>query len=217
MKFRFISLAAAIVFAALGAFATTACSSKSVAAAANQDSLADVIYEGTGSDEALTDMLLAKKASGKTPRITFPAANQSIASATLPTFAWAEPTAAYRVPRPELQWLPAFDEARQATRTNRVPRLLDWLQIEGTAYAHGSASNGVGYLVEFSTPAAPKYLRIFTTKTSYVPLGDAWQRLQAAKTGIRMKITAATFEENRLVAGSGPFESEAVTFTIAGI
>ena len=49
--------------------------------------------------------------------------------------------------------------------------------FEGTAYAHGTPVNGLAYLLTFSTSKNAKLVRVFTTKTSYQPSADAWNKL----------------------------------------
>jgi hypothetical protein len=175
-----------------------ACSNTAALTPAKPDSLSDVSYEGIATDEALVDLTAAVRIEGKAPKFTQPSPNQAFTSTSAPAFSWSEPTA-HRIP------------ARRPVRF-QLGRLLEF---EGTAHAHGAATTGLAYFVVFATAKDPKLLRVFTSKTSYAPAADALERLKAAKAPISVTVTAATFADNRILPGSGPYASQPVTFTVA--
>jgi hypothetical protein len=92
--------------------------------------------------------------------------------------------------------------------------LLEAFGPERTAHAaHGAPMNGVAYLVTFGAAGNDKLVRVFTTSTTYTPDAGAWDKMKAAG-GVTTTITTATFENNRLTPGGGPFVGPAVAFTI---
>lgn len=170
-----------------------ACSSDPVANPTPTDTdISDVLYEGGATDEALEALVAAPVKTGMAPAITAPTAGQAIPKAAPFAFTWTEP--------------------KQAL----LRRMLDQgiSLFEGTAYAHGDPINGNGYLLTFSTAKDAKLVRVFTANKTYTPSADAWNKLVAAKTTINVRVRAATFEDNRVIATGGPFDSQSVAFTV---
>lgn len=168
-----------------------ACSSDPVTNPTTTDTdTSDVLYEGGATDEALDALVAAPVKTGMAPGITAPTAGQAIPKEAPFTFTWTEP--------------------KQAALL-----LEKFLSIfEGTAHAHGTPVNGVGYFLTFSTASNAKLLRVFTPNKTYVPSADAWNKLLGAKTTITLRIRAATFEDNRVIESGGPFDSQSIAFTV---
>jgi hypothetical protein len=82
------------------------------------------------------------------------------------------------------------------------------------AHAHGTPYNGVAYLLEFADGSGQKRLQVFTDVTSFTIPEAEWTALAENPNPITLTIFSATFEENDVVSGGGPFERAHVTFTI---
>ncbi|MFO0664583.1 MAG: hypothetical protein U0174_11565 [Polyangiaceae bacterium] len=149
--------------------------------------ISDVLYEGDATDEALEALVAAPLKTGMASSISAPTQWQTISKAAPFTFAWSQPKQAFSI----------------------------MSLLEGTAYAHGTPVNGSAYLLTFSTPQNAKLVRVFTAKNTYVPSADAWNKLASAKTTITLRVRAATFEDNRVIATGGPYDSSAISFTVA--
>jgi hypothetical protein len=91
------------------------------------------------------------------------------------------------------------------------------------AASPGDPMNGTAFLLTFATESDPKYLRVFTTETKWIPFGAAWQKITSApRVGegeergpdLTLTVRMGTFEQGRLASGGGPFESAPVSFLI---
>lgn len=166
--------------------------------------LTDVVYEGGATDEALADLLAAgAKPGDKRARISAPAAGSKLEGA--PTFEWSfAATGALTPAHPR----PAREHGREPSE-RRVTIGFS------TAFAHGTPMTGTGHLLVVSSASDPKLLRVFTTQTAYKPDAATWDRVKKAGGTLRAVVTSALFEKNKIVAGGGPFEGEAVNFEIA--
>jgi hypothetical protein len=90
-----------------------------------------------------------------------------------------------------------------------------WHPRDGAPTAPGAPPlNGAGYFLLFSTDATPRLLRVFTTKTSYTPSASAWATLASAKTWTTLDIFAASFVDDALAPGGGPFKGTSIAFCI---
>lgn len=166
---------------------------------ATDPSLADVLFQVSGGDEALSALLAA------TPQLKAPQApivDNPQPGVTLPatptTLTWHDGDVAQaRPPRPGPQ-RPAFD-------------LPDWLVAP--ALAHGPSLNGRAYLLVIASDKDPKLVRVFTQASSWLPAANTWQKLQAAGGKLTLTVTSAVFEGNAVT--QGPFASQAVTFQVA--
>lgn len=181
--------------------ATLAVFSFGAACSSTTPGLEDVVYEGGASDEALDAMLALPSQPSPGPLVFVkPSANAQLPAATPPAFAWTDATA----PRAGVV------APRARSGAWRARGLLGG----GPAHAHGAALNGKAYLLTFSSSANPKALRVFTTLTTYTPTPTAWQKLSAEKGAITAKLQAATFDNNTVVTGGGPFDGGSITFTV---
>ncbi|WP_437874975.1 hypothetical protein [Sorangium sp. So ce513] len=188
--------------------------------------LADVIYEGGATDEALDVLLAATPKDDPAQGTVFDAPEDG---ATLPGDAPPELTfhiagaAQGAAPRaaPALRRAAggaAVDPRAREPGAATSPAWADLGALLGparAAQAHGTPVNGRAYLLVFSTPGHEGLLRVFTTRLSYTPDAAAWDKLRAAGAPITVDVTNAIFENNRIVQGGGPFAGEPVTFSIA--
>lgn len=165
-------------------------------------SVDDVIFAEDGGDEALKGMLglSATADASKAAAFTLFTEGAQLPGATPHTFQWARPQTGLLLP------------------LRRVPPREPVLRLFGPpvqAHAHGDAVNGEGYFVVFSVPGNDKLLRLFTTKTSFAPGPASWELLKGAQGPIKAVITTATFDNDNVVVGGGPYASVPVSFTIA--
>ena len=173
-------------------FAGTACShsDETETPAAN---LADVNFEEGASDEALEALLAKPVDAKKSVPVTVPAAKQVFAKSPVPLFTW--------------------EEAKTAALPMKKPGSPSrFFVFEREAWAHGTPMNGAGYFLVFKSSSG-NLARVFTGTKSYLPTADVWAKLVPAK-DVTLTITAGVFEDNALVAGSGPFVSATIPFTV---
>ena len=171
--------------------------------------LADVVFQGQAAGPALDQLLAATLLMDPTRAavIDAPANGTLLHTSTVATFRWhlAGAMASSRPGSPAL--LPASSGAqRQPARW-----LWDLLGPERAAHA---GESGVGYYLQFSTDAKPRLLRVFTTATSYTPDAKAWKTLSAAMVWTKLSIFTATFQDDTLAPGGGPFEGTPILFCI---
>ena len=165
-----------------------------------------VVYESLATDEGLVALLGQQAASDPAQNAIFdvPMANMSLPAASPATFAWHIGESATLWPPSLHNW--TLHKWALAINANLGPR---------RAYAHGAPINGRGYFLVFSTPSAPKLLRVFTTELTYTPDATAWATLVSAGVPISLTITNAIFEDSRVAQDGGPFAGPAISFTIA--
>jgi hypothetical protein len=180
-----------------------ACSHSHATPAPTAPNISDVALESAATDEALLAMLAAAPLTSQRVAVLAPVEG-SVPRSTVLTFSWSEPQTAIRLS-------PAVQPSVQSAPT------MWWEQfaLEGTAHAHGTPTSGFAYFLVVTGSADAPLLRVFTTKKQYEPTADQWVKLLAAKGAMRAQVTAAFFEDNRVVAGGGPFASPPVNFTIA--
>ena len=182
-----------------------ACSQEPMAATA--DPLADVVYAGAATDEALRDLLAATPVPGSVrapvldtpPEIEMPGAVVALPAAPTP-----------------LTWHDGdLVDARPLPKKSSVHlHLADLLGVPA-AFAHGAALSGKGYWLVVTDAKNARILRLFTTLTSWTPDAVAWQRLQAAGGNLAITVTMGVFDDNKLASDGGPFASKTVHFKVA--
>ncbi|WP_437934858.1 hypothetical protein [Sorangium sp. So ce341] len=186
--------------------------------------LADVIYEGGATDEALDALLAADPKDEPSQGTVFDAPEDGAAvpgdAAPALTFhvagaaRWTAPGAA-----PALgvagAWPGVPEAGAPAAGASPWAELGALLGPVRAARAHGMPINGRAYFLVFSTAEREGLLRVFTTKLSYTPDAAAWDKLRAAGGPITVSVLNAVFENNRIVQGGGPFTGEPVTFSVA--
>lgn len=163
-----------------------------------------VVYEGAPTDEALERMLALPKEQGAPLTVLSPAAGGVLHAAVPPTVTFVE-GAARLAPRRgpgEASWL-----------VEAVLALDVWLGIE-PALAHGTPYNGTAYLLHFTDAQGHLRLRVFTDQMIVTVPDAEWSALAQLSGAVTLTIDSATFEENNVVAGGGPFERARVAFTI---
>lgn len=173
------------------------------------DDLADVLYEGEATDEALVELLASTPVDDASQSASFltPAAGATLDPATVQTFTWAVGGTALRI---------APVPAGSSRSARAAKRDVSWLERAAgvifdvrEAHAHGAPVNGRAYLLVFSTASDAKLLRVFTTELQYVPDTAAWEKLSAAG-AVSVTITNAIFEQNRVAPEGGPFVGPAL-------
>ena len=156
----------------------------------------DAIYLGNATDEGLAAFDAAAKTAdaSKAPALTSPTAGAKVPAATPVAFTWkASPTALRVAPPARYQGASPFGAMRDA-------------------HAHGTPMNGRAYLLTLKS-GGNAVVRVFTTNTTYTPDDEAWTKLKNAKT-IEAVLATASYDQNNIVQGSGPFEAPGVAFTI---
>jgi hypothetical protein len=155
----------------------------------------DAIYLGTATDEGLAafDAATPTTDAAKAPALTAPAAGAKVPAATPAAFTWkASPTASIRS-APRYEGSSPFGAMREA-------------------HAHGTPMNGKAYLLTLRSNGST-VVRVFTTNTTYTPDDEAWSKLKTAKS-IEAVLATATYDQNNILQGSGPFVAPGVAFTI---
>ncbi len=161
----------------------------------------DAVYEGTATDEGLENLegLSPTTDAARAPLVTAPANGAKLPSATAPTFTWkATPT--------------SFAPSRRSVEPTKYAGASPFGPMRD-ARAHGTPMNGRAYLLVFQANGA-NVLRVFTTNTSYEPTAEKFSKLKDAKAPLTLTVSTASFDQNNVVQGSGPFVGEAVTFTL---
>lgn len=179
------------------------------------EEIADVVYEGGATDEALEALLAGtvRDDPAEAAIFTWPADGEKLLKSNPVSFcvrigpaegagASVAPTdvrlgAASDTPR----WLGVLPAAVA----------LPVFALPQTALAHGTPINGRAYLFVFSTADDPALLRVFTTSPDYIPDDAAVARLHAVSDKIKVEVTNAIFEENRIPADAGPFKGVPIT------
>jgi len=175
----------------------------------------DVLFEGAPepTDEALTQMLAATATTDTVRGGVFdsPTDGAKLPATPIPTFSWHTGAA------PTDSGVDSSDGALGRSEIRNVRAL------EGSpfgplrkAFAHGTPTNGKAYFLVFSTATNPKLLRVFTTKTSYVPSADAWSKLTSAKVPITVSLETAIFDNDALAIDGGPWRGGSITLTVGG-
>src|SRR5580692_808759 len=177
------------------------------AGSAPDPALADVVFAGGADETALGELVAASPAVDATKGVVIdaPATDSILNAATVVTFRW-HPQAATARRAPVL--LPSVGEAAGPPRWIR-----DLLGPVRAARADGSMS-GAGYFLVFATELKPELLRVFTTDTTYTPDANAWKTLSSAMIWTKLSIVSAAFQDDQMVAGSGPFEGSPILFCI---
>lgn len=186
--------------------------------------LAEVVYEGGATDEALIALLSVTPKSDPAHAAVFssPANGATLPADPAPKLSWHLGGATGRLAPPAE---PGGARARASAPAGQsVLRRL--LSAVPAAQAHGAPINGRAYYLVFSTAKSEGVLRVFTTRLDYTPDAAAWAKLRAAggmttqptqptqPTQITVTALNAVFENNRVAAGEASSEGEPVTFTI---
>lgn len=85
-----------------------------------------------------------------------------------------------------------------------------------TAHAGPPPMNGRGYLIAMQKDGTDTVLSVFTTETDYTPDASAIAKLRAAgDDGFSAWVMIGDFEDDRLVAGTGPFKGPWIVLAFA--
>jgi hypothetical protein len=184
--------------------------------------IADVVFEGGATDEALEALIAAGATSDLTQGTRFlePLAGATLDPSTPITFRWAVGQTDAKAPSVEAPSRVAGVPRRSVAdlaEPGLVERALGALLGVRTAHAHGTPIDGRAYFLVFRTESNPRLLRVFTTRLDYTPSSEAWAKLTGEGGGtITAEITGAIFEQNRIPADGGPWLGETTSFDFAG-
>jgi len=169
------------------------------------ESAPTVLYDGAPTDEALESMLDLPSQSGPALTILSPVPREELDADTPLTVSFAEGNVRLSPP-------PARERSDQWLARS-VQTLDAWFGVKA-AYAHGTPYNGVAYLLEFVDVDQRKRLQVFTDQTSFTIPEAEWSELASSPSPVTLTVYSATFEENDVVSGGGPFERAHVAFSI---
>jgi hypothetical protein len=181
------------------ALANAACASPSTP---GDPAYADVVFQGSATDAALTAMLAAKAADTPALAAYFdtPKSLTELPSSPIITFTWHDGQSA------AMQLLP-----RPRARSSFAGVLSDLLG-ERSAHAGGASMTGKGYLLEFRTLDTNQALfRVFTSATAYTPAPKEWAKI-ATSTWTQLQIVSATFGDDQVTAG--PYDGQLIEFCV---
>lgn len=164
--------------------------------------LTGVVYEGATTDEALERLLDAtpKDDPKRYVIVASPDLSAPLSAEAPVTFEYHLATEAFQAPAPRSKAAPAAPAWQRSLR-----EVLQLLGPPRVAHAHGAPFNGTGYFLELHGADGGAILRVFTSKQSYTPDADAWQRVVNAPPPLTLEITSAFFEDNDVPADGGPF------------
>jgi hypothetical protein len=177
--------------------------------------IADVLYEGGATDEALEALLegVVKDDPAEAAIFTWPADGEKLLKSNPVSFCVrigpAEGAGASVAPgdvrlgavSEPPRWLGLLPAAAGAT----------FFALPQTALAHGTPISGRAYFFVFSTMDDTAVLRVFSMSPDYLPDAEALMRLHAVTDKIKVEVTNAIFEENRIPADAGPFKGVPIT------
>jgi len=149
--------------------------------------LADVVFEGSATPDALEQLLADAPVFDQTwyPKFRTPADGESISPDEPYRFSW-EVLSAAGAPAPEgalpSRWLRELVGPMRAAHAQELP------------------FDGVAYLLVISDPADRAVLRVFTTETSYTPDAAAWDLLQGQGTDLIGWLLMGRFVDGKLVS-----------------
>ncbi|HRI69696.1 MAG TPA: hypothetical protein PK156_35950 [Polyangium sp.] len=177
--------------------------------------LADVLFEGETTDEALVslDSALDQKAPVddplSAPILEMPTATM-LPKSPIPTFTWHIGGLTLRAPQHETPALLRVPESVSPFRSG----LAELFGPIKSAQAHGTPLVGPATFLVFSTAKDAKLTRVFTTLTSYKPSQQVWDKLVTANAEITLSLVGAQFDNNRIADSGGPFQGTKYVFTI---
>lgn len=214
-----------LLFVPLACAALYGCPSGAGETTTDLGAYADVLIEGTATDEGLVALGQAldegapAEDPAQAPFLDEPAAGE-LPGSPIPTFKWSfgGPSAGLRaspvrvLTAAGVRW-PAPSSPGGAGLLPAGP-LLQLFGPPRAAHAHGDLNGPATFLV-FSTPADPKLVRVFTDATSYTPSQETWDKLATASGEITLTLIGAVFENNRIADGGGPFQGSTTKLTVA--
>jgi len=188
-----------------------------------EDELADVVYQGQVTDEALLRLLDSAPQPEAQPQLSVcvPQAGAGLVGEAPIEFSFARQSCALEPdariePRSMAAPSPERHAANAGTRAAREPLLsvlLSAFAPIGVAHAHGAPFNGTGYYLRVVDAAGEVSMQAFTDATTYTPTQAQWTRMAESTGPLRLEIVWAEFDNNE-VAGNGPFEARPVSFQL---
>lgn len=183
--------------------------------------LADVLYEGGATDEALValdsalDQKPASQDPARAPVLDMPT-GAMLPKSPMPIFTWHSGMASHLAPHdePVPNQAPSLLRLPESSPTFRSA-LNELFGPIKAAHAHGDPLVGPATFLVFSTPTNPKLVRVFTNLTSYTPAQSVWDKLVATNAEITLSLIGAEFDNNRIADGGGPFQGTKYVFKIA--
>lgn len=178
--------------------------------------LADVLFEGDTTDEALValDSALDQKAPvddpNRAPVLDMPT-GAMLPKTPISTFTWhvgGMTRSPHDLRAPTLLRLP------ESTSTFRSA-LGGFFGPVKAAHAHGDPLVGPAAFLVFSTETNAKLVRVFTNLTSYTPTQAVWDKLDAANAEITLSLIGAEFDNNRVADGGALVQGTKFVFTIS--
>lgn len=175
------------------------------------DDVADVVYVGRTTDEALLYMLDRTPQDVESQRLVIdsPADGATLSKDAPETFSYHfAATGRAEPPRPPAGYV-APDWKRRV--------LTDFGNLFGPvrdAHAHGTPFSGLAYYLELEDADGNRVLRVFTDETSYTPESTTWAALAELAQPLTLTIFTAVFEDNDVPAGGGPYLGGSAAFRI---
>jgi hypothetical protein len=186
----------------------------------------DVVYAGDVTDEALVALVSALEqgapatAPTRAPTLDAPSDGATISAGSSSAFSWhvgASASLRERSMEREAESWPALSPAPRSQPTgfsSALGALGELLGPPRRAWAHGEPFTGTATYLVFSTDSNPKLLRVLTSGTTYTPDKPAWDKLAAAGGPIKLTLTGAEFENNRILQDGGPFAGSSIQITV---
>jgi len=192
--------------------ALASCSSDNTSPPPVEHDLSDVIYVGEVTDEALRYLLAAtpKNDPQQVVIIDSPDLSAPLPKDSPATFQFHLAGAQTRAPARQL--IPARTPASSWRRP--LHELLQFLAPERIAHAHGEPYGGPAYYLVITDADSKQRLQVFTPEPSFTPEAVDWQNLVQAPQPLKLEITSAFFEENRVTLDGGPFVGGIFPFRI---
>ena len=160
----------------------------------DEQDLADVIYVGSVTDEALTRLLdvPTKNDARHALRIDSPDLSAPLPKDSPATWQFQLATETKRSPDPRAR--PVANRSSKWQRS--FHELLQLLAPERIAHAHGAPYSGDAYYLVFTDADSTRRLQVFTTAMSFTPEAVDWQNLVQAPQPLTLAISSAYFDEN---------------------
>lgn len=161
---------------------------------------ADVIIEGDATDEGFSAFERAPETAdaARAPVLTAPKEGSTIPDTEPLAFTWKATPLAFTTPRHPIHHVaypPSFGPMREA-------------------FAHGIPMNGRAFVLTIRADDRT-VLRVFTTRLIYQPDAAARAKLKEATGSLSATIASASYDNNNIVQGSGPFLGNTVRFNVA--
>jgi hypothetical protein len=173
--------------------------------------LEGVVYVGRTTDEALEYLLDRTPEDRESQRLVIdsPAADATLSKDEPPVISYHNAVTGQleRRPAPSHYVAPAWTLRARTDLSNLFGPVR-------AAHAHGTPFNGLAYFLEVDDADGNHGLRVFTDQPSYTPESVAWAALSGLSQPLRLTIVLAIFEENEVLANSGPYLGGSIEFRV---